>query len=215
MSRSLYLGRSGLGKTTLMVKKLEEAYNYAGRRKFYTILISPTARYQELYMEHKNYFDFFFEDLDETVTQKLQSITEKNSRKSPKKQKKLIIIIDDLGENTYMKYNKKNNALNTLVVSARHLKCHLIFLFQKLVQATTTLRRNVDYIYCFKLVDSNERNEFWKEFCGDLPEQVFSRLSNKAWDEKYGYLKIDRTDPVKGTKYYIKEAEENINKNKL
>ena len=73
-------------------------------------------------------------------------------------------------------------------------------------QATTILRDNADIIYAFKIENTDDRRDFRKTFCGALSDEFFSQLIQSGWDKPYGFVKVDRKDPLK-TKYFSKSEE--------
>jgi len=170
------------------------------------VIVSPTAPMQDKYLEIKRKIVKYHRTMEEDTVGKLYDIAFNywKRNKNRKKKKRLVIIIDDLGENSYMKWVKKGNVLNDLIVGARHFKVYLCFLFQKLTQATGAVRMNSDVIYCFKLENKKERKTFWEEFCGEMEYEKFLKMANVAWEQKFGYLKIDKVDPNE-KKYFIKE----------
>lgn len=206
MSRSVYIGRSGTGKTTLLISKLREWMKVVPKKKRMLIVISPTAPLQEIYKNIKTNITHYFSDIDETVTSDLYSICQRNAKKPEKQQKEIVIVIDDLGESNFMKRTNKQNMLNSIIVTARHMKVHLCFLFQRMKQATNSLRDNADVIYLFKVEDVDQRKQFKNSFCGALTEEQFVKLTNEAWKAPFGYLKIDRRDP-QSVKYFLNEEE--------
>jgi Cdc6-like AAA superfamily ATPase len=205
MSRILYIGRSGTGKTTLMVKKLKEWFKETKKKNTELIVISPTAPLQEIYKGISKRITKYFSDIDEGVTNQIYELCLKNAKKKTK-QKEIVIIIDDLGESNFMKRCTKQNELNHLIVTARHMKVNLVFLFQRMKQATNSLRDNCDVIYLFKVEDVDQKKNFKNAFCGELTVNQFDRLTEEAWREPYGYLKIDRRE-AHDVKYYLNETE--------
>jgi hypothetical protein len=205
MSRSVYIGRSGTGKTTLLVSKLKEWMKNVPKKESELIIVSPTAPLQDIYHGIKKRVTKYYSDIDEHVTSELYNICLRNSQKKSH-QKEIIIVIDDLGESNFMKHSTKKNLLNQLIVTARHMDCHLCFLFQRMKQATNSLRDNSDLLYLFKVDDLDQRKQFKNSFCSNLTEEQFTKLTQQAWEKPYGYLKIDRRDP-QSIKYFIKEEE--------
>jgi Cdc6-like AAA superfamily ATPase len=206
MSRSVYIGRSGTGKTTLLLTKIKQWMKEVPKKKSLLIVVSPTAPLQEGYQKIKNRIGKYFNEIDENVTTELYNICQENAKKEEKQQKEIIIIIDDLGESNFMKHVSKHNQLNTLIVTARHMKVHLCFLFQRMKQATNSLRDNADIIYLFKVEDIDQRKQFKNSFCSSLSEEEFKKVTDEAWKAPYGYLKIDRRDP-QSEKFYLNEKE--------
>ncbi len=219
MSRTLYLGKTKSGKTTLMNNHLQDFVNKfvkTGKRRMAIVLLSPTAPLQNKLFWMQKYTIMYRDDIDENVSAEVYDACKKNYRENELNNKKkvqkppieLFIIVDDLGENSFQKYNKKCNAFKMLATNLAHYKnCHLIWLLQRMAQAAVTLRSNSDFVYCFRLENLDEKKNFHKWFCGDLERIDFNRLAIKAWGtpsdiKKFGYIFIDRNNPNEPKKYY-------------
>ncbi len=220
MSRTVYLGKTKSGKTHLMLEHMKEwiALN-KNKKVLEIILLSPTASKQPKMFFLKPYVIFQRDELNEMVSAEVADACEENwyynnkkTKGKKRKEKVLFIIIDDLGENSFQKNARKNNAFKQLATNMAHFKtCHLLWLLQRMTQATTILRDNVDFVFAFKIKNIDQRKMFWKEFCGDLSEMDFKRLALKAWSQKYGYIFINNIDPNNIT-YYAKKEKFIINK---
>lgn len=188
MSRTLIIGRSGCGKTTLLIKLLKQIRSEFGK-KFEILLISPTAANQDLYKENEEIFDDYFTVLNDTVVQKIiDSAKRLNKRKRGKKE--LIAVFDDVGEDQY--FLKRKNKLTDLVVTARHIHTHLIFLVQKVKQVAPIYRLNADEIYVFKPTSKPEKKIIMEDFLENFDENKMEKLEDHAWKNKYDYLRIKR-----------------------
>ncbi len=176
-----------------MVNKLAPFIN-KNKKKVNLVIVSPSAPKQEQYKPLLPSVKAWYPEMNEDTASDLFEISERNFRSKRKKQ--LIFVIDDLGESSWMKRATKNNRLNELVVTARHNNVHLVFLFQRLNQATPSVRDNADIIISFPLENREARKQFHKQFAGDLTEKQFDEISRRAWGKgRYSYLKIDRRNP--------------------
>lgn len=213
MSRHIYIGRSGMGKTHLLTNRLKNVLKGKDAKKYLLIIVSPTAPLQDLYKPLKKHTKYYFPTINERITNEITDIISTNFKKK-KGKKTPLVVIDDLGENHFMKWGKKGNRLNHLVVTARHLGAHIIFLYQRMKQATTSVRDNADVVNCFRIDDKDQLKDFQKAFCSELPDETFQDYTQKAWKENYGYVKIERSDP-NNKKYYIKEHPIDLNKKEM
>jgi len=212
MSRSLYIGRSGLGKTHLLCNNLFKLFE-ENKRRIYPklIIVSPTApkqpeKWNKLKKWTIEYYPRANPEVANQIFLKAEEIYRKfHSKKNKKKPQVLFTVFDDLGESTFLKLSRKDNPIREMVTNARHQKCHLVFATQEFTQAMKPLRKNVDFIYIFEIDDIEERKVIWKAFAGEIAIEEFNKLSTRAWKEEWGYLMIDRSNPKDGKKYYIKE----------
>jgi hypothetical protein len=203
MSRTLYIGRSGLGKTYHLTEQLKKTMA-KHPKKHMLVIVSPTAPLQKLYKPFKGKTEKYFSGINDDVTEELEEMVSKNFKKK-KGRKTPIIVIDDLGESNYMKRAQKNNRLNHMIVCARHTGCHLVFLMQRMKQATPSLRDNVDHIIAFRIDDADQRKDFKKAFAGELSDEEFRKVIRHAWSKPYGYVRIDRSNTKNPKKYFSKE----------
>jgi len=214
MSRSLYIGRSGLGKTHLLTENLFKLFTENNRKiKPRLTIVSPTAPKQpEKWGKLKKWVVKYYPRANPGVANQIFLEAEdiykkfhKPGRKKTKKPQTMFVVFDDLGESTFLKLSRKENAIREMVTNARHQKCHLIFSMQEFTQAMKPLRKNVDFIYIFEIDDVKEKKLIWEAFCGEISIEEFNKLSTRAWNMDWGYIMIDRSTPKEGKKYYIKD----------
>lgn len=202
MSRTMIIGRSGCGKTTLLIKLLKEIRTEM-KGKFEIILISPTAANQKLYQENEEIFDDYFTMLDDTVVQKIFDTNVRLSKRK-KKSKELICVFDDVGEDQY--FLKRKSKLTDLVISARHRQIHLIFLVQKVKQIAPIYRLNADEAYIFRPTSLPEKKIIMEDFLDDFDLSKMKKLEEYAWKESYDYIKVKREGGE--TLIYLNDSEE-------
>ena len=176
----IYIGRKGSGKTHLLMEKLKK-YN---KKKTLITLISPTAKLQDMYQENAHLFDKYYSTVDETIIQEIIHERTKNL------DKEAIVVFDDIGSVPYFKREKTE--LQTLINNCRHHKIHVIFLLQRMTQATTTTRDNTDLVFCFKLWSVREIDMFRETFFGLMSKEDFAKFSYRAWNppdgDMYSYI---------------------------
>jgi len=195
--RRLFLGRSGAGKTYLLTHMLIDILSKIPKNKRVLYIFSPTVYVNE---DMKKLAKFangkattINDELVETLRRKLNQA--KNKHK--------FVVFDDMGANVYLKYQKKNNWINDLIIQSRNLNVHLYFAFQKYTQSTNDLRDCADLIYLFKSDNIDEMKKVNKEFCGFIEWKNFSEMLHQCWSKRWGYLLIDRRDSHQN-KYYCK-----------
>jgi len=180
----MYVGRSGCGKTTLMIDMLKKL----PRKSFKIVIISPTATKQQLYEDNQDLFDDYYTVLDDTVIQSLLDQSEITKKRSKKKE--VIAVFDDVGEDQY--FLKRKSKLTDTVVSARHIPIHLVFLVQKVKQVAPIFRLNTDEAFIFKPSNEDEKKIILNDFLDDVTKEEFAKLCEVAWKKPYDYLRIKR-----------------------
>ena len=214
-SRILFIGRSGTGKTTALVEKVLNFW-HSSPQKPDVYLITPNmdtdTPYQKLQKKIK--IKGFASTINEEVVNKLFNkikCPKKCRRTKKKKRKPNIVIIDDFGSNTYLRYKQKDNKFNDLITSARQDNTHYIFSVQRMKQLTPLLRENSDRINSFRIDNRYDLDEFFKQFMGEYERKECSQISTMCWSQPYNYLAIDRTDPY-NKKYFHNEREMTFNR---
>jgi len=204
MSRNVYLGRSGSGKTTLMVNHLLKQFSRPAKKKYQLSIISPSAPFQPQYRQLKRLTNKYYDHFDEKVASEVYRGITKNALS--KRHKVPVVVFDDLGDDSFFHSAKKNNPVNRAIVGALHYPAHFMFVHQTMTQAPPSVRKNADRIYLFNLESVNDKKDAWKTWAGDIPEEQFNRMADEAWENPYGYLKIDRSD-VTNKKYFINKKQ--------
>lgn len=192
------IGRSGTGKTTLLIKKINEKIKQNKNMKIF--VFAPTAHLQKVYEPIQRKITGQSRGVNEKVINKMYEWTVANQN-TPK-----IIIFDDLGEDHWIKYKKKDNKLNEMIVGSRHYKIDFYFLFQRYKQALPVLRQNSDFVILFEILNQRDKKEIHDELAGDLDNETWNKLLNFVWKKKYDYLEIDRTD-THMSRYFHNEKE--------
>ncbi len=194
MSRILYIGKSGTGKTTLMLKNLEVLKK---KTKAKVILFSPTAWRDKVYKSKKKLIDIYFQEVDEKAISFINKTMKKSSQK-----KKYIFIVDDLGEDTTLTRGYKDNPVRDLAIAARHYDVVFIGLYQKPSQPPPILRENAELVFAFKITGDDNKKFFWKNYLDELTKKEFEELVEFVWEKPYDYLIIDRREPGGKVKLY-------------
>jgi GTPase SAR1 family protein len=206
MSRTILVGRSGCGKTTLLIELLKKL----PRAKLEIVLISPTAAKQELYINNEDLFNDYFTVLNDTVIQKLYDTSERLQKKKTGS-KELVAVFDDVGEDQY--FQKRKNKLTEMTVTARHLHIHLIFLIQKVKQLAPIYRLNSDETYIFKPTSEDEKKIILTDFLDDFTKDLFLKLEQIAWKNPYDYIRVKREGGE--TSIYLNDEENPIDMQKI
>lgn len=193
MTRQLYIGASGCGKTTTLVKELKELYDKEGRDNFYTFLLTPTIK-QDLYAKNKTLFDVLITEFSaDSISKVVNDIVKLKKKKVP------IIVIDDFGTNNYLRYGGDNSLFFDLIINARHpqfdsLPMNIIGLFQRFAQAPTTFRDNADIIKLWPTDHEDVLRTYKKEFLGGVKKKDDKdRIIAEAWRNDFDHLHLGKS----------------------
>lgn len=192
-SRTIIYGPSRSGKTHLLIdilKKLKKA------RKVDTVLISPTAKRDPIWKKrgNGNLINTYFESPQGRAEGFIKKLIRKTDLRRSKKGMTLVIL-DDLGEDTFISRGRKENVYRQLYIAAFQSGLHFITLNQSLTQVPPILRKNAEFIYCKRIRDIEERKTFAKEFLGTLEPEIRDDVLTFAWQEPFDTLCIVRTNP--------------------
>jgi hypothetical protein len=169
-------GRKGSGKTHLLCRLLLTAWKGVYDR---IIFVSPTfkSQFDSLWCQlspegitvHESLEDSFIENL-------LQSVS--STRHST------LLVMDDIGEDLR---RTSPAMLNKLVSNSRHYRLSIVCLHQKLTQAPTIVRANVDCIVSFPACSFLEREALWREI-STVDRKTFQRIFTEATVEEHSFL---------------------------
>ena len=190
----LIVGSKGSGKTSQLISMLKSKSIY--RKHFNNIyLISPTAgtghdpKMSKLVKE-LNETGNFYDDCDnenyEDILNKIKMSNDKLKDKD-KEYRNLVILDDCLAD--MPKNNEKNNLLNKMIISCRHIHTSIILLIQKYNAIPTLIRSNTDYISFYPSHSRQEIDTLIKDISVD--EKLFKNLLDFATAEKYSFLHIN------------------------
>lgn len=194
MSRTLIIGVSKSGKTTLLLKKLVEMQR--GTR----VLISDSAPRQDIYKKNADQFDTIYKEINDHLVDRLV----KQRDKTKKKKTPFLIVLDDEGDLPYL--SARRNKFTSLYNSVAHYDVHIIMLLQIVTQVATTYRKNADTIYLFRPVNKTEKDQIITEFFGMYDSKTIDRLFNWAYgtaddtEKQYNFLKLTKEQ---GSAYHI------------
>lgn len=206
--RELIYGESGSGKTFLLFKRLTNEFFSAGKyglhpkrgltRKYYFIMVQPSYQFNSAYEEFP-YIKQLFQgrygehhlDWTEELSLAIKKIMKKNANKPKNKIKQIVLVLDDLGQNTWMKSGGSDtNIIQFMSSQAAHYPIRIISLFQRPTDASPSFRNNADIVTFF---DSNVKNVldyYHQDFFGRLSKKNFIAKWNDIFDEPYNSLTI-------------------------
>lgn len=215
--RLLVLGRSGLGKTNLLMWMLlnEKMYRYMFNKIY---VFSPTVRddpkWNALQIPNSRKFtQVTQEKIYELIDHQKKLIAMANEQNLPHPQ--VLVIFDDCGAEPEMRGHLYANPVDKLDMLARHWGFSLWKLFQNVISSSVPGRTNADAAICFEYTNVLQRREIWAEF-GLGTFSFFERLYAYCTYHPREFLFINRQGPKAryfknfGTEYSPKSQIPNI-----
>src|ERR1043165_2140555 len=223
--RGLIVGKSGCGKTTLLMnlllrpgwldydnlqvfgrslfqpeyKILEEAFN----KKLSKEGIDGLFDIKEEIMKRNESPAHVIEAMAKTATEKsdidcqfFESSEDVPDPRDLDREKKNLMIFDDL-------QLEKQNKCETYYIRGRHTNVDCFYLAQNYFKLPRqTIRENANFI-CLFPQDLKNINHIYQDHVGeqDMPMEEFRDLCKTVWKEPHGFLVIDSTSTVDNGKY--------------
>lgn len=195
----LYFGPRKSGKTTLFFRRLTSQFFTTGGKvkpnNQYFIMIQPSYDGNTAYkgFEHiKKLFKGKQGEHHYDYSSRMSEYLKGLFKKLLKKKKQPVIIIDDVGGDSFLKYGKTDeNVVEYLAKQASHMPPVVICLFQRFVQASNTLRGQADSIHFFKTENKPELVLYNNTYFGTLGFKEFITLWRKLFIDKFDYVTIN------------------------
>ena len=223
--RGLIVGKSGCGKTTLLLNLLlrPEWLDYDNLQVFGRSLFQPEYKILKKAFEEKlpkeaivRLFDskdeimrlnvspaFFVEEMAKICTEKTDMNCEffESSEDVPdprdlNREKKNLMIFDDL-------QLEKQNKCESYYIRGRHSNVDCFYLAQNYFKLPRqTIRENANFI-CLFPQDLKNINHIYHDHVGeeDMPMEEFRNLCKTVWKRPHGFLIIDSTSGADNGKY--------------
>lgn len=209
MSRTIFLGRSGSGKTHLAINILGELLEKVNPKKFYFILFSPNTTYSK-----KSRMSFLAPEVYRIIDTHYNKLTERTAldclklvKQAKKKRKTPFLIFDDFGATGKSFWRKHiGNPLPALFQAAPHEEINVLFIGQQWVHIPLDLRDSSEITYIFPPENRKEMDQIRNGYVGHLDKDEFLKKINVIWGdlatpEPFKYLKVVRG--VGGRKDYF------------
>lgn len=187
----LFSGRSGSGKTNLLINMLTKDSFY-GNYFHYILVFSPNAKIDDLYKSLKIPDEnlrtrFSPEDLEHILKVRKTQI-EKEGIDAVAKGSRLLIIIDDgIADQQFFKSKESIE----IFIMLRHYLCSIMILTQKYNKIPPVQRDNANGIIIFPS-NRHEVELIKDELCPTfLDKKQFAKIVDYATDEKYSFLFIN------------------------
>jgi hypothetical protein len=180
---TVFLGRQGSGKTSLMINFVLKLY----KKKFHKIYVfMPASSRQSL---KKNIFDALPPEqvFDELTPQNIQQLYE-TVKENTENGHKSLIIMDDVQKalrDPFIIGQFKN-----MVANQRHLKVVNLILLQNYFSLHPQIREIINNLIFFKM-DKKQTNKIFEEVA-ELPKDVFLSLNDFIFDEPHNWCLINQ-----------------------
>ena len=173
---TLICGRKGSGKTSLTIKLLRSE---RGWKNIYDkiIIISPTFLLQPCWGQlDPTGIDVYLDFRTDTICELMALQTENRTSK-------ILLILDDLGEDIVR--NKECKPIyHKLIANSRHLNISIIQLHQKISQCPTFVRANADTFISYNSLSGREREALYNEV-STVDKKTFAKIFKDATEVQY------------------------------
>jgi len=164
-----------------------------GRRVW---LLSPTHHVQEELWDRLNIpLHQRFNDYDENVLQQIIKAAEDDIAR-PRKPR--LIIMDDVVAT--LPQRRQNNLIRILTYG-RHLNISCAVLVQRWSSGLSHTSKTNFTQYFLWPQNQSERRSIYEQIAGDIPKELFDRMSKQVWSKKYAFLNVDATQDELDGKY--------------
>ena len=129
---------------------------------------------------------FIYHEFDKGV---IEGVIERQRRLSKHgKAKNVFLVLDDV---LYDKRLLKEKCMRALCFNGRHWKCHLFILAQYLMDVPPDIRTQIDYVFCLRENNLQNRKRLYDTFFGVFPSfDMFCQVMDKC-TENFECLVLD------------------------
>ena len=182
---SLFLGKAGSGKTSLMTSFLKTPELFYRVYHNIYLFMPPNSRaslkdnfFDKRIPEEQIYDTFDYENLDE-VFNIIQSNADENYLS--------LIIFDDVQK--YLKDNAIQKLLLNIINNRRHLKTSLFFCCQNYISIPRMIRQGLTDLFVFKINKTEMENIFLEQF--EQYKDDFTKIMKLCYNEPHNFLYIN------------------------
>ncbi|DAC81558.1 TPA_asm: FtsK [Hydra adintovirus] len=221
--RGLIVGKSGCGKTTLLLNLLLRPgwLDYNNLQVFGKSLFQPEYKILKSCFEKKipkNVILNIFELQDEIVKNACTELIIEEISKNLKERTDIICkffeAADDVPEpeklntinNNLMIFDDlqltKQNKCEKYYIRGRHSNVDCFYLAQNYFELPRrTIRENANFICLFKQDSKNVNHIYNDHVSNDMKLDEFKKFCNEAWSKKHGFVVIDLSSDLLNGKY--------------
>jgi hypothetical protein len=185
-------GRSGSGKTNLLISMLTNKKLYAGYFH-YIVVYSPTANtlddsYEKLNLPSENFIDDFDSDvLDKIILIRKKQIEEKGVEYIAKNSRMLIILDDVIANRQFL----ESPAALKMFALLRHYLVAVIVLMQSYTKLPRALRLNCNAVAVFPCTQSEVERLLDEITPSGIKKRDFEKVIDYCTEGQYDFLYVN------------------------
>jgi len=211
MSRELFVGPSGTGKTYLMFERIKEILK-KHKKKAKFIVLSPTANDQpEYFNQIKKKIIFYSPRVDEEALHKTWTLIFKNRKKKKGKRAFITVIVDDAGHERELRYLTADSYWAKLVVTARQKGIKIMYTGQRISDITKVLRDNMDIVHIVGIDSLEDAKLVRKIWAGFQNQKAFIRVMRDILEKRWGYMTIVKVHETGEKRFFDQKQEFKFN----
>lgn len=222
--RGLIIGKSGCGKTTLLLNLLLRPgwLDYNNLKVFGKSLFQPEYRILKTAFEQKlpkEAIMRLFAHRDEIIERgvspsELVKEWAKDIKNKSDIECEFYESVEDVPDPRDLNFNDKNlmifddlllekqNKCESYYIRGRHSNVDCFYLSQNYFKLPRqTIRENANFIVLFKQDQKNINHIYNDHVSDDMTKDEFKKLCNTSWDKKYGFVVIDLSSRKSHGKY--------------
>lgn len=183
-------GSGGSGKSSMLLNMFKDKDYYRGKFDnifLFTPLTSFLSVQKHPFEKHSKVYHDLEQDMLEDIEDELLDIKE-DCVDNDYDMENSLIIVDDFAGN--LKDKALIKCLNKMILKTRHINCSWVFTLQSYYMLPKLLRKQINFITCFK----PKNNEEWTS----IAKEVFSISKDKqqalyeyCFSEPYQHLDLD------------------------
>lgn len=216
-ARCVMVGPSQSGKTFLLIRMLAAMRKRHGD-DIYIMILSPNREFDKTWRDLSKKFQVKLYDWHRTSVS-MKAMKEINlaikkrgewvkkkatGKRAGKKPPYLVLVLDDLGENSEIKFGRKNNPMRELSIQAPHKLTYMIMLNQYYMQTLPAVRGQEEFVILFPPETPEEIKLLRSKYFGRLTDNEYNMVIAEGWNEsrEHPYIYINKTNGVMKKRYF-------------